>query len=46
MNGQRLAALVPLHTLYIEAISKEMQLQNIHAEQAASLAVDAFKKMF
>ncbi|ETS15139.1 hypothetical protein Q648_00868 [Bartonella quintana JK 12] len=35
-----------LHTLYIEAISKEMQLQNIHAEQAASLAVDAFKKMF
>ncbi|GAA5109008.1 HlyD family secretion protein [Bartonella jaculi] len=44
MNGQRLAALVPIHALYIEANYKETQLQNIHAGQTAYIAVDAFKK--
>ncbi|AGF76252.1 HlyD family secretion protein [Bartonella vinsonii] len=44
VNGQRLAALVPLHALYIEANYKETQLQNIHAGQTAYIAVDAFKK--
>lgn len=44
INGQRLAALVPIHALYIEANYKETQLQNIHAGQKAYIAVDAFKK--
>ncbi len=44
MNGQRLAALVPIDALYIEANYKETQLQNIHAGQTAYIAVDAFKK--
>ncbi|WP_455465721.1 HlyD family secretion protein [Bartonella sp. B39] len=44
MNGQRLAALVPMHALYIEANYKETQLQNIRAGQTAYVAVDAFKK--
>ncbi|WP_254474629.1 HlyD family secretion protein [Bartonella sp. B1098] len=44
VNGQRLAALVPIHALYIEANYKETQLQNIHAGQKAYIAVDAFKK--
>ncbi|VEJ45826.1 HlyD family secretion protein [Bartonella vinsonii] len=44
VNGQRLAALVPTHALYIEANYKETQLQDIHAGQKAYIAVDAFKK--
>ncbi|WP_074381378.1 HlyD family secretion protein [Bartonella doshiae] len=44
VNGQRLAALVPIHALYIEANYKETQLQNIHAGQTAYISVDAFKK--
>ncbi|WP_375618526.1 MULTISPECIES: HlyD family secretion protein [unclassified Bartonella] len=44
VNGQRLAALVPIHALYIEANYKETQLQNIHAGQKAYISVDAFKK--
>ncbi|EJF76029.1 HlyD family secretion protein [Bartonella alsatica] len=44
MNGQRLAALVPMHALYIEANYKETQLQNIHVGQTAYITVDAFKK--
>ncbi|CAF26470.1 HlyD family secretion protein [Bartonella quintana] len=43
-NGQRLAALVPIHALYVEANYKETQLQNIRAGQTAYIAVDAFKK--
>ncbi|WP_212113045.1 HlyD family secretion protein [Bartonella queenslandensis] len=43
VNGQRLAALVPIHALYIEANYKETQLQNIHAGQKAYISVDAFK---
>ncbi|WP_175869257.1 HlyD family secretion protein [Bartonella gabonensis] len=43
INGQRLAALVPIHALYIEANYKETQLQNIQAGQKAYIAVDAFK---
>ncbi|MCZ2159104.1 HlyD family secretion protein [Bartonella sp. 220] len=43
VNGQRLAALVPLHALYIEANYKETQLQNIHSGQTAYIVVDAFK---
>ncbi|MGF7158204.1 HlyD family secretion protein [Bartonella heixiaziensis] len=46
VNGQRLAALVPIHALYIEANYKETQLQNIHAGQKAYIAIDAFKKEF
>ncbi|MBB5073908.1 membrane fusion protein (multidrug efflux system) [Bartonella callosciuri] len=44
MNGQRLAALVPLHALYIEANYKETQLKNIHVGQTAYITVDAYKK--
>lgn len=44
VNGQRLAALVPIHALYIEANYKETQLQNIHAGQKAYISVDAFEK--
>ncbi|WP_455473876.1 HlyD family secretion protein [Bartonella sp. B30(2025)] len=44
MNGQHLAALVPIHALYIEANYKETQLQNIHAGQMAYISIDAFKK--
>ncbi|WP_455479097.1 HlyD family secretion protein [Bartonella sp. B23] len=44
MNGQRLAALVPTHALYIEANYKETQLQSIHAGQTAYITVDAFKE--
>lgn len=43
-NGQHLAALVPIHALYIEANYKETQLKNIHAGQTAYITVDAFKK--
>uniref|UniRef100_UPI0035CFF91C HlyD family secretion protein n=1 Tax=Bartonella sp. MU70NMGDW TaxID=3243561 RepID=UPI0035CFF91C len=46
VNGQRLAALVPIHALYIEANYKETQLQNIHPGQKAYIAIDAFKKEF
>ncbi|WP_438722099.1 HlyD family secretion protein [Bartonella rochalimae] len=44
VNGQRLAALVPIHALYIEANYKETQLQNIQSGQAAYISIDAFKK--
>ncbi|WP_142417071.1 HlyD family secretion protein [Bartonella massiliensis] len=44
VNGQRLAALVPIHALYVEANYKETQLQNIHAGQTAYITVDAFEK--
>ncbi|EJF84890.1 HlyD family secretion protein [Bartonella rattimassiliensis] len=44
VNGQRLAALVPTHALYIEANYKETQLQDIHAGQKAYITIDAFKK--
>ncbi|EJF83282.1 hypothetical protein MCW_01351 [Cardidatus Bartonella washoeensis 085-0475] len=44
MNGQRLAALVPINALYIEANYKETQLQNIRAGQTAYIAIDAFKQ--
>ncbi|MBX4335169.1 HlyD family secretion protein [Bartonella raoultii] len=44
VNGQHLAALVPIHALYIEANYKETQLQNIHAGQKAYITLDAFKK--
>ncbi|OPB32153.1 HlyD family secretion protein [Bartonella sp. AR 15-3] len=44
VNGQRLAALVPIHSLYIEANYKETQLQNIQSGQTAYISVDAFKK--
>ncbi|MET3590450.1 membrane fusion protein (multidrug efflux system) [Bartonella silvatica] len=44
VNGQRLAALVPVHALYIEANYKETQLQDIHAGQTAYITVDALKK--
>ncbi|WP_208436219.1 HlyD family secretion protein [Bartonella phoceensis] len=44
VNGQHLAALVPIHALYIEANYKETQLQNIHAGQKAYITIDAFKK--
>ncbi|WP_078705680.1 HlyD family secretion protein [Bartonella sp. WD16.2] len=43
VNGQRLAALVPIHTLYIEANYKETQLKNIYNGQTAYISVDAFK---
>ncbi|WP_336279622.1 HlyD family secretion protein [Bartonella sp. CB175] len=43
-NGQRLAALVPIHSLYIEANYKETQLQNIYSGQPAYISIDAFKK--
>lgn len=43
VNGQRLAALVPIHTLYIEANYKETQLKNIYSGQTAYISVDAFK---
>ncbi|MFT4321222.1 HlyD family secretion protein [Bartonella bacilliformis] len=43
VNGQRLAALVPTHVLYVEANYKETQLKNIHSGQTAYVTVDAFK---
>ncbi|WP_332065646.1 HlyD family secretion protein [Bartonella sp. CB189] len=43
-NGQRLAALVPINTLYIEANYKETQLQNIYSGQKAYISIDAFKE--
>ncbi|MBB4077064.1 membrane fusion protein (multidrug efflux system) [Bartonella fuyuanensis] len=43
VNGQRLAALVPIHALYIEANYKETQLQDIHTGQKAYISVDAFE---
>ncbi|WP_455476786.1 HlyD family secretion protein [Bartonella sp. B41] len=43
VNGQRLAALVPIHTLYIEANYKETQLQNIQNGQTAYISIDAFE---
>ncbi|WP_336294592.1 HlyD family secretion protein [Bartonella sp. CB169] len=46
MNGQRLAALVPMHALYIEANYKETQLKNIRPGQTVHITVDAFKKDF
>ena len=41
--GSRLLALVPVQDSYIEANFKETQLVDIHAGQAATITVDAFK---
>ncbi len=39
--GQRLASLVPLNDVYIDANFKETQLEDLHPGQEASIAVDA-----
>ncbi|AGF74871.1 multidrug resistance protein vceA [Bartonella australis AUST/NH1] len=44
VNGQRLAALVPIHALYVEANYKETQLQDIYSGQTAYISLDTFKK--
>ncbi|AQX28378.1 MULTISPECIES: HlyD family secretion protein [unclassified Bartonella] len=44
VNGQRLAALVPINELYVEANYKETQIQNIQSGQTVYISVDAFKK--
>ncbi|WP_336277094.1 HlyD family secretion protein [Bartonella sp. CB178] len=43
-NGQRLAALVPINALYVEANYKETQLQNLYSGQTAYISIDAFRK--
>ncbi|WP_455481712.1 HlyD family secretion protein [Bartonella sp. B35(2025)] len=43
VNGQYLAALVPIHALYIEANYKETQLSDICNGQTAYISFDAFK---
>ncbi|MCZ2204472.1 HlyD family secretion protein [Bartonella sp. A05] len=43
VNGQRLAALVPTHALYIEANYKETYVQNIYSGQTVYISIDAFK---
>lgn len=40
-SGQRLASLVPLDDVYIDANFKETQLAELHAGQPVSIAVDA-----
>jgi membrane fusion protein, multidrug efflux system len=40
--GQRLASLVPLDAIYIDANFKETQLANLHPGQPVDIAVDAF----
>jgi len=40
-SGQRLASLVPLDDVYVDANFKETQLADLHAGQPASIAVDA-----
>jgi len=39
-NGQRLAALVPLHQLYIDANYKETQLASIYGGESVRISVD------
>ena len=39
--GQRLASLVPLHEVYIDANFKETQLENVRPGEAATVSVDA-----
>jgi len=39
-NGQRLAALVPVHELYIDANYKETQLPDIYGGETARISVD------
>jgi membrane fusion protein, multidrug efflux system len=39
--GQRLASLVPLHDVYIDANFKETQLENLRAGQSVTVSVDA-----
>ena len=41
-QGQRLASLVPLDDVYIDANFKETQLADLHPGQPVSIAVDAF----
>ncbi|WP_455478086.1 HlyD family secretion protein [Bartonella sp. B10] len=43
VHGQNLAALVPIHKLYVEANYKETQLKDIHSGQTAYISIDAFK---
>lgn len=40
--GKRLAAVVPLASVYVEANFKETQLEDMHAGQTAEITVDAF----
>jgi membrane fusion protein (multidrug efflux system) len=40
--GQRLASLVPLDAIYIDANFKETQLANLHPGQPVDISVDAF----
>jgi membrane fusion protein (multidrug efflux system) len=40
-TGQRIASLVPLHDVYIEANFKETQLERLQAGQPVSISVDA-----
>lgn len=40
-SGQRLASLVPLDDVYVDANFKETQLANLHPGQPVSIAVDA-----
>ncbi|MFK4825522.1 HlyD family secretion protein [Paenochrobactrum sp. BZR 588] len=41
--GQRIAALVPVNELYIEANFKETQLSQIHGGETAHITIDALK---
>ncbi len=41
-SGQRLASLVPLDDVYVDANFKETQLAELHAGQPASISVDAY----
>src|SRR5262245_50882941 len=40
--GQRLASLVPLNAVYVDANFKETQLSDLHPGQPVSIAVDAY----
>jgi membrane fusion protein (multidrug efflux system) len=40
--GQRLASLVPLDAIYVDANFKETQLANLHPGQPVSISVDAY----
>jgi len=42
VNGQKLAALVPINQLYIDANYKETQLANIYGGEAAYIMVDGY----
>jgi membrane fusion protein (multidrug efflux system) len=41
-TGQRVASLVPLHDVYVDANFKETQLAHIRPGQPVSISVDAF----